>query len=153
MAKVSWPDRKRIKRTFQDAFDPRMADKFPARTQVLATGGEPVCPPGVDFGILNIQCELLPYHDRAEFAAFCRYAQGEAIKDIAGAYNMSRYDLYRAIDCMLNWTIKRMKEGTAEMLLSIYWEMHKEDDYSIVDTNDFSEKPSNPLDRESERER
>lgn len=153
MAKVSWPDRKRIKRTLRDAFDPRMADKFPARTQVLATGGEQVCPPGVEFLVLNIQCELLPYHDHAEFAAFCRYAQGEAIKDIAGDYNMSRYDLYRAIDRMLDSAIKRMKRGTAEMLLSIYWEMHKEDDYAIVDTNDFLKTPSKPLDRERERER
>jgi hypothetical protein len=134
MAKVSWPDRKRIKRTLRDSFDPSAV--FPVRTAVLATGGDPMCPPEVDFLALNIQCELLPYFDRAEFVAFCRWARGESIIDLANEYNVSRFDLYRAIHRMLDTTIRRMKRGTAEGILSVYWEMHKQDDYVIVESKE-----------------
>lgn len=137
MANVSWQDRKRIKRTIRDAYTPSMWYKFPItiaeNSSEVRCKSIPDCPPGVERILLGIQCALLPFFFTAEFYVFCRINKhGDSLGQWAKHYHMHHQELYSMIDRMLNKAVNKMTNGEAESAKSVYWEMHKDDDFEIV---------------------
>ena len=137
MAKVSWPDRKHIKQVLRDAHTPSMWDKFPEREtkdcDALKTHTEPLCPPGVKFLILNIQCLLLPVSARAGYSFFIDiYERGRSVESIADQYHITLSAVHMGVDDMLNEAIRKMKQGDAATCAWVYAEMYPYQFYENV---------------------
>jgi len=124
----SYADRQHIKQTIKDAYTPAMRGCFPASTpEVPCHSSDPTCPIGVDFLILNIQVTLLRVADQyARMYLFCPlYEQGIPLHEIAKRQHTHHEYITARIDKMLDDCIHRMKQSTAQMILSIYWAMHE----------------------------
>lgn len=121
-------ERQRIKQVIEEAYMPEMRNKFPSSTpDVPAHSGDPSCPIGVDFLILNIQVTLLQVRDKYALQLFRQlYEQGIPLGELARRQRMHHEAIMYRIDRMLDDAICRMTQRTAQMILSVYWMMHED---------------------------
>ena len=130
MAKdLSYLDRRHIKQTIKDSYDPAMRDCFPSSTpEVSCHSADPTCPLGVDFLRLSIQITLLHARDTYAVMMFRQiYEQGIKLSEVARRQRTHREYVTARIERMLDNCIDRMPQRTAEMIKSVYWEMHRYD--------------------------
>jgi hypothetical protein len=119
-------DRQHIKETIKDAYNP--ASCFPASTPELPChSADPTCPIGVDFLRLNIQVTLLRVRDQYCYVYMFRpiYEGRLTLNDVAKQQRTHHEYINARIDKMLDDTIGRMSDRTAQMILSVYWQMHE----------------------------
>jgi hypothetical protein len=139
----SYADRQRIKRVIIDAYTPAMRDRFPERfSEVSSSGhGEWELPRGLL--ILHIQVTLLRVRDQYAYHYLFRplYEQGLSMEEVARRQRTNHKNITRRIDRMLDNAIERMTKRTAQMILSVYWQMH-EGEQMIYDALDAAGLPT-----------